>query len=122
MHGSYAPIPKTASPTDFSKLNAFTIQDALGRKQTLYIGKEKNVRESLDRYELPPAAMGFDARFASKRMVETYPSQFTQGSVYEYPINIESPAYPLTVQWSIVDEISGRSEERRVGKECRSRW
>ena len=29
---------------------------------------------------------------------------------------------PLYVQWSIMASRPERSEERRVGKECRSRW
>ena len=26
------------------------------------------------------------------------------------------------VDWKVIDRVLGRSEERRVGKECRSRW
>src|SRR3989449_9757724 len=37
----------------------------------------------------------------------------------------EADALLLAVHWSRVDDVlkqAGRSEERRVGKECRSRW
>jgi len=42
-------------------------------------------------------------------MVETYPAQLKPGGVYEYPINIEASAYPITLQWKIVDKIDGYS-------------
>ena len=38
---------------------------------------------------------------------------------------VEQPVLPEVVEEDVVtvtDETSGRSEERRVGKECRSRW
>ena len=34
----------------------------------------------------------------------------------------ESPSSVVTMTFGPVDEFTTRSEERRVGKECRSRW
>ena len=31
-------------------------------------------------------------------------------------------AYGMALQWGVMNIINIRSEERRVGKECRSRW
>ncbi|MGA2625302.1 MAG: hypothetical protein ABSF91_15725, partial [Bacteroidota bacterium] len=43
----------------------------------------------------------FDARFASQRMVETYPDKIESGKLYEYAISVQTSAYPVTIQWQI---------------------
>ncbi len=100
--------PKQSSATDLVALNKITIIDAASRQQSLYIGDENSVREPLAYYELPPSAPGFDARYTSGRMVETYPAKLEQKGVYEYPISISEASYPLTIQWTTV-KGAGRS-------------
>jgi len=100
--------PKQSPATDLNAMNRITIIDAMGRQQTLYIGEETTVREPLGFYELPPSAPGFDARYASGRMVETYPASLEKNGVYEYPIVINEASYPVTVQWNTV-KAAGRS-------------
>ena len=100
--------PKQSPATDLNAMNRITIIDAAGRQQSLYIGEETTVREPLGFYELPPAVPGFDARYASGRMVETYPASLEKNGVYEYPIVINEAAYPVTVQWNTV-KAAGRS-------------
>jgi hypothetical protein len=100
--------PKQSPATDLNAMNRITIIDAIGRQQSLYIGEETTVREPLGFYELPPAVPGFDARYASGRMVETYPASLEKDGVYEYAIAINEAAYPVTVQWNTV-KAAGRS-------------
>jgi hypothetical protein len=99
---------KQSPATDLSALNKITIIDAAGRQQSLYIGDETLVREPLSFYELPPAAPGFDARYTSSRMVETYPANLEKNGVYEYPVAINEASYPVTIQWNTV-KAAGRS-------------
>jgi hypothetical protein len=51
---------------------------------------------------------GFDARYASGRMLETYPTQLEEKGVYEYPIRIDASAYPVTIRWNTI-KSAGRS-------------
>ena len=43
-------------------------------------------------------------------------------------LELKDPAYLFEVSWEVCNKVGGihtvisRSEERRVGKECRSRW
>ena len=49
---------------------------------------------------MPPSIAemtGFDARYSSGRMVETYPSVMSNTTKYEYTVNIQSSAYPVTI-------------------------
>ncbi|HTK81349.1 MAG TPA: FlgD immunoglobulin-like domain containing protein [Bacteroidota bacterium] len=101
-------VPKLNPSTDLETLNKITIVDAAGRQQTLYLGESSTVREPLSFYELPPPPPGFDARYTSGRMVETYPAILDKGGVYEYPIVINEAAYPVTVRWNVV-KPAGRS-------------
>ncbi len=94
--------PKNVPRTNFAELNSLTLRDNSGRYQTLYLGEESIVKEALSFYELPPRAPEFDARFASQRMVETYPSHLSEKTIYEYPILIDASAYPVTISWNIV--------------------
>ena len=103
VHGGVPAIePKNVPVTNFASLNSITITDNTGRHQTLYLGAESSVKEALSMYELPPAAPEFDARYSSQRMVETYPSHLDEKAVYQYPIHIETEAYPLTITWNTV--------------------
>ena len=62
------------------------------------------VREALNVFEMPPPdPTGFDARYTSGRMVETYPSSLEKNGVYEYPIKIEATAYPVSIRWTVLN-------------------
>jgi hypothetical protein len=100
--------PKQSPATDLNAMNRITIVDAAGRQQSLYIGEETSVREPLNFFELPPSAPGFDARYSSGRMVETYPANLDKEGVYEYPIAINEAAYPVSIRWNTV-KPAGRS-------------
>ncbi|TAK53062.1 MAG: T9SS type A sorting domain-containing protein [Bacteroidetes bacterium] len=87
---------------ELSPLQSITISDASGGRQKLYIGNTNSLQAPLTKFELPPAPPHglFDARFASQRFVEVYPSDFDGEKYLEYSINIQSDAYPLTVKWN----------------------
>jgi len=112
--------PKQAQATNFASLNSITITDNAGRHQTLYLGAESNVKEALSYYQLPPAAPEFDARYSSEGLVETYPARLDEKAVYEYPINISTDAYPLTISWNTVStperKIVLTSADGKLGK------
>ena len=99
INGGHRPEAKNAL-NNFASLNSITITDKAGRYQTLYLGAEGNVKEALSFYQLPPAAPEFDARYSSDGMVETYPAHLEEKAVYEYPINISTEAYPITISWN----------------------
>ena len=93
---------------DLSKLNAITLRGGNG-SQKLYLGDESLVKAA-GMYELPPTApSGFDARFSSQQMVETYPSTIQTGKVYQYNINLQSASYPVLVQWNVSKQPEGRT-------------
>ncbi len=99
-----ASLPKEAQPTvetELAQMNRIIIRDAAGGMQTLYLGSESTLKSaSLSSFEMPPSMAeltGFDARYSSGRMVETYPSQLTTKA--EFPIDITTRAYPILVNW-----------------------
>ncbi len=97
-------IPKaTPGITDLTVLNKITVSDAAKYQQPLYVGSESQLKTPASFYELPPTVPDgvFDVRFASQRMLETYPDNMAAGKVYEYPISLQSSSYPVTVQWDI---------------------
>jgi hypothetical protein len=104
-----AASPKGVAMPNIASMNSITITDLFGRHQTLYLAEQGSLKEGLDFYELPPAAPDFDVRFASQRMIETYPSHLEEKGVYIYPIDIETDAYPLTITWNTV-----RPAERKI--------
>jgi hypothetical protein len=118
--GVPAAEPKNTPSTNFASLNSITITDHAGRYQTLYLGAESSVKEALSFYELPPAAPEFDARYSSERMVETYPAKLDEKAVYEYPVNITTDAYPVTISWNTVSvperKIVLTSADGKLGK------
>lgn len=101
--------PMVAGETDLAGLNRVTIQDATGRTQTLYVGGEGQLRNELSFFELPPAppAGSYDVRFASQRMVESYPDMPVNGRSYDYPISIQGAAYPVIVRWEMNSPVRG---------------
>jgi hypothetical protein len=118
--GVPAAEPKVGASTNFASLNSITITDNAGRYQTLYLGAESSVKEALSFYQLPPAAPEFDARYSSEGMVETYPARLEEKAVYEYPVNISTEAYPITISWNTVSaperKIVLTSADGKLGK------
>jgi hypothetical protein len=104
-------IPKSSlALADLTVLNRITVTDAEKNQQSLYIGSESDLKAPASMYEMPPVAPAgiFDVRFSSQRMVETYPDKLEGGKVYEFPISIQTNAYPVTVQWD-VKNTNGRT-------------
>ncbi|MGA2623225.1 MAG: T9SS type A sorting domain-containing protein [Bacteroidota bacterium] len=111
LHLTASSIPKSSSAlADLTVLNRITVTDAEKNQQPLYVGSESDLKVPASMYEMPPVAPGgiFDVRFASQRMVETYPDKLQGGKVYEFPISIQTNAYPVTVQWQI-QNTNGRT-------------
>ena len=96
-----AALPKVEqAETDLAQMNQLIVRDSKGGNQTLYLGSESVLKSALSSYEMPPSMAeltGFDARFSSGRMVETYPSEMSNTTKYEYTIDIQSNAYPVTI-------------------------
>jgi len=81
-------------------MSQLIVRDARGANQTLYLGSESVLQSALSSYEMPPSIAeltGFDARYSSGRMVETYPAVMSNTTKYEYTVNIQSSAYPVTI-------------------------
>ncbi|MGA2623226.1 MAG: T9SS type A sorting domain-containing protein [Bacteroidota bacterium] len=111
LHLAASSIPKSSSaPADLTVLNRITVTDAEKNQQSLYIGSESDLKAPASMYEMPPVAPAgiFDVRFSSQRMVETYPDKLEGGKVYEFPMSIQTNAYPVTVQWD-VKNTNGRT-------------
>ncbi len=90
---------------DYAGLNKLIIRDQTTRyQQVLFFGDENIIKEqSIYTDELPPPMPSFDARFKHTRgMVASYPSDLDNKNIYEYPIQITSEKFPVTVQWEIV--------------------
>jgi len=112
IEGSAA-APKAATSvignTDLNTLNKVIVTDAYGRTQTVYLGSESLVRDDLRTFELPPVppAGAYDVRFTSQRMVESYPEVSEAGKSVEFPISIQTAAYPVTVRWELNAPVTG---------------
>src|SRR5471030_2930272 len=48
-------------------------------------------------------------------------NRLTSGSLLDFAVTLVSVSEGFVSEWSTQQDV-GRSEERRVGKECRSRW
>jgi hypothetical protein len=110
---SYGAAPKAApmvvGETDLAVLNRVTITDATGRSQSLYIGNDGQLGNELSFYEMPPVppAGSYDVRFASQRMVESYPDVQVDARTIDYPIAIQGAVYPVTVSWEMNSPVKG---------------
>jgi hypothetical protein len=82
---------------------SISITDKLGRQQTLYIAQNVGNKINLERYEMPPLPPrgAFDARFSSQRMLEAVSGELKDAATF--PIQLQSPAYPLTITYKISD-------------------
>ncbi|MBI5216322.1 MAG: T9SS type A sorting domain-containing protein [Ignavibacteriae bacterium] len=87
-------------------MNKLFITDAQGNNQTLYLGNEKQLNVARSKFELPPLPPAglFDVRFGSQNFVETYPEQVSTDQHLEYPITIQTDAYPITVRWNTTSQ------------------
>ncbi len=97
---SSAALPKAEPVTELSQMSQLIVRDARGGNQTLYLGSESVLQNAISMYEMPPSVAemtGFDARYSSGRMVETYPAVMSNTTKYEYTVNIQSSAYPVTI-------------------------
>ncbi|RCK73977.1 MAG: 5'-Nucleotidase domain protein [Ignavibacteriae bacterium] len=84
-------------------LNKITVKDALGYVQTLYFGKDEELKSNLDYFELPPSAPAdvFDVRYQSNRIVEIHSSN--TDAIESYPISISGAVYPLVIEWDVTN-------------------
>ncbi|MBI3194792.1 MAG: T9SS type A sorting domain-containing protein, partial [Ignavibacteriae bacterium] len=81
------------------QLDEFTLQDASGGSQSLYIGKETGINVPLRYFELPPMMQEmFDARFASGRMVEVYSETMHKDEQSRFVIELSNVSFPVTVK------------------------
>src|ERR1039458_1185536 len=55
-------------------------------------------------------------------LVDGMPKAYVTQEFHETLVNGKPNVYVTTLYWEIMVSINHRSEERRVGKECRSRW
>jgi photosystem II stability/assembly factor-like uncharacterized protein len=104
-----AASPKTDgnAPGDaLASLSRLDISDARGLAQSLYIGNERRLTIPAGYFELPPSppAGMFDVRFASGRMVETYPSTSTGSENLDYTIILRDASYPVTLSYSVRED------------------
>jgi len=98
--GGSAAVPGNGAGA-LTEMNAITVIDAAGRRQSLYIGDDAVLQAPLSSYALPPGApeSKFDVRFASGRMVEVYRHNMTRPE--RFPIHVAASAYPLTIGWKL---------------------
>jgi hypothetical protein len=104
-----APAGKVA-PSPLAQLNTLTVKDAAGNSTTLYFGGVEKGQVDVAMYEMPPVppAGAFDARFETAEagyMVQTHEKGALTG---EFPVRVQSAAYPLTVSWNIVSDAGYR--------------
>jgi len=96
-----AVLPKVEQAgSELAQMNQVIVQDAHKNSQTLYLGSESVLTSAISSYEMPPSMAeltGFDVRYSSGRMVETYPAGMSNTTKYEYTISIQSNAYPVTI-------------------------
>jgi hypothetical protein len=95
--GGGSAIPKSVPAGSVSALNRLTLEDASGMRQELFFGYDDDI--NAQEFEMPPPqpSGGFDARFASGRMVDVARGT---GS-YRFPVRIVSATYPVRIRWEI---------------------
>ena len=64
--------------------------------------------------------LGYPSKYLFKKLIDT--SESICSPSCDNPAEGRDPRFANTVVWNGSVMMSGRSEERRVGKECRSRW
>jgi hypothetical protein len=100
IHLSASGSGKMGSPVnELANLTKVTISDKGKGTQSLYIGTGAF---DVNKYEMPPVAPAgsLDARFATNRMVETFPAVLDPSKKYEFPIQINASQYPVSIKWS----------------------
>jgi serine protease AprX len=81
--------------------NSITIEDRIGNKKILYFGFADELKNNMDKFELPPPPPEgvFDVRFVGGyrlALAENAPLK-------DFPILITSDEYPLTITWTMKD-------------------
>jgi hypothetical protein len=105
-------VPKTVPlETELARANRLTVTDSRLRSQDLFLAKEGTMSRPAAMFEMPPPPPdgGFDVRFASERMLESYPANPAGGKPCEYTVNVNSALYPLTIRWDMKSESADRS-------------
>jgi hypothetical protein len=88
---------------NIDEYNTITITDKNNMSQTLYVGLDAEGKVNKELYGMPPSppATLFDVRFASQRILETYPLSIEK--FVQHMVNIQSAEYPITVSWNIIN-------------------
>ena len=96
----YSPTPQSTMNL-LNELNTITINDKAGSNQTLYFGKDENIGQYTQVFELPPTPPSglFDARFSSGTMVATTP--FNNDDAM---ITVQGAVYPLRISWNMKEK------------------
>ena len=98
-------LPKQVQAADdFSKMNQITLTDRSGSEQALYVAEASQLHSPVSSYEMPPASPGFDARFITGRMVESYSKDAPNG---QYQISLQGATYPLAVHYDFTHLAAG---------------
>src|SRR5688500_20280712 len=71
---------------------------------------------------LRPELHAVDAHVVPSWQLDRLPAEDDAGDVPLVRVDGAPPAPPALVPAAPAPAVSGRSEERRVGKECRARW
>ena len=85
-----------------SEFNTITISDKKGNKQVLYFAEDPQSKMRMSDFEMPPSApevSGFDARFVSGRILESYKPDTKEGTTYAMVVTSENA--PITIEWNI---------------------
>ncbi|MDP2209087.1 MAG: FlgD immunoglobulin-like domain containing protein [Bacteroidota bacterium] len=109
---------QSAEYANIESYNTITITDKKGASQQLYFGMDAEEAVNLSYYEMPPMPPSsiFDVRFASQRILETYPKVVEQFK--QYAITLQGVEFPITVSWntsnsygkniSLTDDVNGK--------------
>ena len=84
-------------PGNAGEFSSVTITDRLNRSQGLFVVEASSITIGLEYFEMPPRPPegSFDARFASQRMFEGYPSDLHEGEGVSFEIEVRGAEYPL---------------------------
>src|SRR3712207_2602321 len=117
-----ATMPVYLNALEGKGVHVVTVNDYLARRDAAWMG---GIYTFLGlEVGLIPESMNFDERKIAYHSDITYGTNAQFGFDYLRD-NIATSTEQLVqreLNFGIVDEVDSRSEERRVGKECRSRW
>ncbi len=119
MTASSAAAPKQLEvPSEIRTANRFTVRDAAGRSQMVYLAEATSLGRGTGPYELPPLppAGGFDVRFSSQAMVESW-SGDDAGTNRDYQVLVQGAVYPITLGWDITTPPTGSGKFYLIGQD-----